>query len=102
MKPINVQPHTTSTTPATKKILPLKFLCLRKNLNADCMPRMTETPARNKTFPMARRPLSKKNKTPMKSSKDPNPVKATPISVKNTKHGYHKREQGNCVTTTCL
>lgn len=50
MKPIKVHPQTTSTTPAMKKLLPLKFFGLMKNLNADCTPKITETPARNKTY----------------------------------------------------
>ena len=34
------------------------------------------------TFPMARSPLSKKNKTPRNKNAIPNPAKPTPISGK--------------------
>jgi hypothetical protein len=48
-KPINVQPHTTRTTPPRKKADPLWFFLRIKNLSVACGPIVIATPARKRT-----------------------------------------------------
>lgn len=77
--PIIGHPIRTKKNPIPNEMEPLKFWGFMKNSKVDFTPMVSVNPDKKRIFPIARRPLSKKRKTPINVNNTPNPVNPSPI-----------------------